>query len=111
LEIRRSLLGLVKTSELFYIRIIKEFQTIRHQKRPIRHKPIDIKNTYGIVRVKLQSLIKNQNIFNYKIKRSEHMFKSKLFSVVASFALLIAATSVNTCSALFYYQPEMPEDM
>jgi cyclic lactone autoinducer peptide len=39
------------------------------------------------------------------------MFKSKLFSVVASFALLIAATSVNTCSALFYYQPEMPEDM
>jgi cyclic lactone autoinducer peptide len=39
------------------------------------------------------------------------MFKSKLFSVVASFALLIAATSVGTCSALFYYQPEMSEDM
>lgn len=39
------------------------------------------------------------------------MIKSKLFSVVASFALIIAVASVNTCSALFYYQPEMPEDM
>jgi cyclic lactone autoinducer peptide len=39
------------------------------------------------------------------------MFKSKLFSVVASFALVIAAASVNTCSVIFYYQPEMPEDM
>ncbi|HBH13780.1 MAG TPA: hypothetical protein DDX29_11835 [Clostridiales bacterium] len=39
------------------------------------------------------------------------MIKSKLFSVVASFALIIAVVSVNTCSALFYYQPEMPEDM
>jgi cyclic lactone autoinducer peptide len=39
------------------------------------------------------------------------MFKSKLYSAIASFALTIATTSANTCSALFYYQPEMPDDM
>jgi hypothetical protein len=68
----------VKTSELFYIRIIKEFQTIRHQKRPIRHKPIDIKNTYGIVRVRLQSFMKNQQINNLIYKSEIEMKKNEI---------------------------------